>query len=261
MNLVIVISAILGLAAAAPSPPRVLPQTWRFDILSLKGPGCASKGDRITRPTFGANTVDGSEIYYWHVAYPSMSADIGPGVDTEKSHTWCETTIKYTETENTPEKTPIADYRLRLHKNGTRILSRYDLDEGVSAKWKFTYFTDDHDLAVSYFHYPKWNQSDDFALILTKLHKLYDEITVKGPIRPGVSNENHVSSNTGPRWPVPECGTATIRYRTDVWLESDDEKASGRVIADRVSVEGQKYTEMPYGVEQGFSYDWEKCEK
>ena len=60
---------------------------------------------------------------------------------------------------------------------------------------------------------------------------------------------------------MPECGTATIRYRTDVWLESDDEKASGRVIADRVSVEGQKYTEMPYGVEQGFSYDWEKCEK
>jgi len=88
-----------------------------------------------------------------------------------------------------------------------------------------------------------------------------DEITVKGPLKPGVSNENHNSESTGPVSPVPECGTAVIKYRTDVWLEAEDEEAKGKVIADRVSVEGQKYTEIPYGVEQGFSYDWERCKE
>ena len=95
------------------------------------------------------NTVDGSEIYYWHIAYPSLSAEIGPGVAAEKSHTWCETTLKYTELENWESAKELRDYRLRLHKNGTRVMSRYDLEEGVKAKWKFTYFTDDGELTVS----------------------------------------------------------------------------------------------------------------
>jgi hypothetical protein len=132
-----------AIAAALPAlneePVRTLPPSWLFKIKSLRGPGCPDFNVDpttafTTRTTFGMNTVDGSEIYYWHIAYPYMHVDLA-GED----HLWCETEVSYTEFANYVDYTPGDAYRLRLHKNGTRMLATYELDEGVTANWEFTY--------------------------------------------------------------------------------------------------------------------------
>lgn len=145
--------ALVGTAATLPSPStadppvRILPSWWGFNITALDGPGCPDFGATyppfVTRPTFGSNTVDGSEIYYWHFAYPHLRASVGP--ETPEASTWCETTLSYSELDL--EGSPVAEpgYRLKLHKNGTEMLASYDLEEGVEANWKFTYYTDGED--------------------------------------------------------------------------------------------------------------------
>jgi hypothetical protein len=75
-----------------------------------------------------------------------LKASVGAGE--EEVHTWCESTFKYTEYPD-PETGKDTDYLLRLHKNGTMLITTNELDEGVSAKWKFTYYTEDDD-EVSY---------------------------------------------------------------------------------------------------------------
>jgi len=136
--------ALLGTTAisALPStnPLRILPPNWTFEIESIRGPGCPDQGkngsiSRITRPTYGSNTVDGSEIYYWFIAYPWMRVDLTNG----PRHTWCQTTVKYTEFVD-KEKTELGEgYMLRLHKNGTRGIATFELEEGVTAYWDFAY--------------------------------------------------------------------------------------------------------------------------
>jgi hypothetical protein len=145
----------MGTALALPSSPitsadpvRILPCSWNFTISALKGPGCPDFADVsqtfTTRPTFGMNTVDGSEIYYWHFAYPYIHLSVG--AEKPEASTWCETTLAYTEQQDCgPDPAVDPAYRLKLHKNGTRMLALYELDEGVEAKWKFTYATDGDD--------------------------------------------------------------------------------------------------------------------
>jgi hypothetical protein len=137
--------SLLGLAAAASIPAprdivRVLPRGWSFNITALSGPGCPDFGKdpnaaRTTRLTFGQNTMDGSEIYYWFGAYPWMRVNLEKGEDS----TWCETEISYFEYSNYTNEVPSEDYRLRLHKNGTREIATYDLEEGVKATFDFSY--------------------------------------------------------------------------------------------------------------------------
>lgn len=123
--------SLLGLACARPAatddPVRILPYTWQYEITALKGPGCPDFGkpdydesthERHTRLTFGENTVDGSEIYYWFIAMPSLRVDLG-GTDS----TWCEAELKYTEYKDAKGEVEGHDYRLRLHKNGTKVRS------------------------------------------------------------------------------------------------------------------------------------------
>jgi hypothetical protein len=133
--------SLAGLVAALPAsdPGRILPANWQYKITSLRGPGCPDFGKdpdvgRTTRLTFGQNTVDGSEIYYWFVAYPHLRVNLD---DNDRS--WCETELSYEEFSDQTQKTPAADYRLRLHKNGTRVIATYDLEKGVKATFKFTY--------------------------------------------------------------------------------------------------------------------------
>ena len=145
-----------GLAAAIPAPvspsvDRVLPPTWQFTILNQKGPGCEPKEGRRSEVTYGSNTMDGSEIYHWYIAYPCMSGAVGPGVDDSKTHTWCETTLSYTEWSDNQGMIPASNYRLRLNKNGTHMFARYDLEEDVTVKWKFQYFLGDDDEGVRCF--------------------------------------------------------------------------------------------------------------
>jgi hypothetical protein len=139
---------LVGLITALPSPSvdRVLPLNWKYTITSLRGPGCPDFGadpeaHRATRLTYGQNTVDGSEIYYWFVAYPSLRVDLSGATSS-----WCETELSYQEYKDTDAKEKADDYRLRLHKNGTRIVATYDLEDGVKANLKFTYDAGDDEV-------------------------------------------------------------------------------------------------------------------
>ena len=143
---------LTSLVAALPAPEaggdRILPLNWNYKIKSLKGPGCPDFGvpdgdQRTTRLTFGANTVDGSEIYYWYVAYPHLRVNLD-----DEDHSWCETEIAYKEFKDLDGKIPADDYRLRLHKNGTKVIATYDLEEGVKATFKFTYEAGDDEVCL-----------------------------------------------------------------------------------------------------------------
>lgn len=146
--------ALMGAALALPSPiipaddlppVRILPYSWLWNITALSGPGCPDFGadyrkSFVTRSNHGANTVDGSEIYYWFFAYPHLRASVGPG--TPQASIWCETTLSYTEYAK-GGLAEAAEYRAKLHKNGTAVTAQYNLEEGVTAQWKSTYYTDD----------------------------------------------------------------------------------------------------------------------
>lgn len=237
-----VFAALAGTTLGLPNPQtgddqptvRILPYTWNFNITALSGPGCPDFGStapiHVTRPTFGSNTMDGSEIYYWHFAYPHLRASVGPG--NPQASVWCETTLDYAEMDSAGNAA--AGYRLKLHKNGTKVMALYDLDEGVEAQWTFTY-------------YPVKND------------KVVDSITVAGPRSAGASDSVDISpANGSARWALPDCGAGTIKYRTELVLKAKKEGARGTVESLKI-----KYTNQPesgyYGVQQGISYDWEKC--
>ncbi|KAK4040677.1 hypothetical protein C8A01DRAFT_15470 [Parachaetomium inaequale] len=236
----LVLAALMGTALALPSPitaadpVRILPYNWLFNITALKGPGCPDFGQVSppfsTRPTFGMNTVDGSEIYYWHFAYPHIRLSVGP--ETPEASVWCETTLSYAELENSDGLVPAVEpeYRLKLHKNGTRMLANYELDEGVEARWKFTYATNGHD-------------------------KIVDNITVAGPREAGSYSDNSPQRELV-QWRLPKCGTGTIKYRTELTLKASKAGAKGSVSSEKTQWEGETGF---YGVQQGVSYDWEKC--
>jgi hypothetical protein len=135
------ITTAIALPASLDGTVRTLPTNWAFEISSLRGPGCPDSGKddsgpaRTTRLTYGQNTVDGSEIYYWFIAYPWLRVDLAQGHD----HTWCEATIAYKEFEDIEGKVEGDKYKLRLHKNGTKGIMTYDLEEGVTSSWNFAY--------------------------------------------------------------------------------------------------------------------------
>ncbi|KAK4195442.1 hypothetical protein QBC40DRAFT_269282 [Triangularia verruculosa] len=233
------IAGLAGIALGLPhpweeasGPIRILPHSWVFNITSLSGPGCPDFGDTAavfsTRPTFGMNTVDGSEIYYWHFAYPNLRASVGPGAAT--SSIWCETTLTYAELDRlgTPPAKP--EYRLKAHKNGTAMIATYDLEDGVVAEWKFTY-------------YPAGKEP------------VVDTITVAGPVSPTSIRHNSPVTELA-QWAMPDCGTGSIRYRTELTVTAKKDGARGAVSSDQVQYEGKSEF---YGAQQGVSYDWEKC--
>jgi hypothetical protein len=239
------LAALLGTALARPSsnpptssssssssPIRILPYNWKYEIISLQGPGCPDAGHNTpedyfhTRPTFGSNTVDGSEIYYWHFAYPHMRLDT-----TSTASIWCETTLKYTELDLTGAPPEVPGYRLRLHKNGTEMIAVYDLEEGVEAQWTFTYATDGK-------------------------KEIVDTITVAGPRAAGTYTD--ISEAGGVQYPLPECGEGIIRYRSELKVTARKKGAKGSVASEAYEREGGKEKEY-YGAQQGVSYDWEKC--
>jgi hypothetical protein len=160
-SLLVTTLGLVGLIAALPSPSvdRVLPLNWKYTITSLRGPGCPDFGadpeaHRTTRLTYGQNTVDGSEIYYWFVAYPNLRVDLNGA-----QRSWCETELSYQEFKDTDGKVKADDYRLRLHKNGTRIIATYDLEEGVKANFKFTYDAGDNEVRFPFqtpFTFPRF---------------------------------------------------------------------------------------------------------
>jgi hypothetical protein len=233
-----VAAALLGTSRAIPTPApaddpvRILPYNWQFEITDLKGPGCPANDPSAngwdTRPTFGSNTVDGSEIYYWFFAYPSMRANV-TAKDPEAS-IWCETTLRYTESNS--DKKPAADYRLRLHKNGTEEIAVYKLDEGVSAHWRFEYSVPGVE------------------------GKVVDTLDVAGP-RDDKGRENNEQAKAGgsKQLALPACGSGTIKLRTELTVKATKKGAEGYAASE------QPKPGSYYGAQQGMSYDWEECKK
>ncbi|KAL5383727.1 hypothetical protein DPSP01_005831 [Paraphaeosphaeria sporulosa] len=236
------VAALLGLSGlvtalpAIQDPPqgvRILPPGWDFTITSLNGPGCPDFGadpdkQRTTRTTFGENTMDGSEIYYWFIAYPHLRVELGG-----KEHSWCETEVKYTEYKDRNAGTKGADYQFRLHKNGTSIIATYDLEKGVKATFKFAY---------------------DVGEGVT------DTIVWKGPLASGKYELQDTSPVALPPSlrPLPKCGSGTIKFRTDLYISGDEGKKGFVASEHSTDAEGK---EQYYGIQQGFSYDWQKCSK
>ncbi|KAF2030785.1 hypothetical protein EK21DRAFT_100259 [Setomelanomma holmii] len=220
---------LVGFAFALPAPEviRVLPTNWQYNISSLKGPGCPDFGADTqtayaTRLTYGQNTMDGSEIYYWFVAYPYLRVNLD-----EEDHVWCETELSYIEFKDLDGKIKGDDYKLRLHKNGTRVIATYDLDEGVKATFKFTYDTGDDEII--------------------------DTVVWKGPLASGQYQKEDSSPNpqSPEMYKLPKCGEGKIKFRTDLYISGREGKF-GYVASETTN--GQYY-----GIQQGFSYDWEKC--
>jgi len=224
------LSAVSALPASTSDPKRILPWSWQYEIVSLKGPGCPEidpSATYQTRPTFGSNTVDGSEIYYWFFAYPYFKASVGG--DVSKATVWCETTLQYTEFNKSKGMEASADYRLKLHKNGTAMIAVYDLEEGVKANWAFTYYPEDGDEVV-------------------------DQLTVQGPYNTsGRQVELFVPVlKNSKQWALPKCGGGQyIKFRTQLTVTSK-EGAKGTVTSE-------SYKGEYYGAQQGVSYDWEEC--
>ncbi|KAK3304772.1 uncharacterized protein B0T15DRAFT_558763 [Chaetomium strumarium] len=257
-----VFAALLGTTALArpnPTPPlpsnpvRILPYNWKYEIIALQGPGCPDAGPNSpedyyhTRPTFGSNTVDGSEIYYWHFAYPHMRLAVEASSSSSSSSSssiWCETTLRYTELTKTGAAPPaVPEYRLRLHKNGTAMIAAYELDAGVEAKWTFTY-------------YHPTTDRDDGETEKLKKEPIVDTITVAGPRAAGTYTDVSVEGGLV-QYPLPECGEGIIKYRTELTVKATKSGARGVVASEAYEREGKG--KEYYGVQQGVSYDWEKC--
>jgi hypothetical protein len=58
------------------------------------------------------------------------------------------------------------------------------------------------------------------------------------------------------QWPLPKCGSGAIKYRTELTLKATKPGAEGSVSSETRQLEGGT---QYYGVQQGISYDWEKC--
>jgi hypothetical protein len=87
------------------------------------------------------------------------------------------------------------------------------------------------------------------------LWQIVDKLTIAGP-RTGSSRDISPVSKVV-QWALPKCGTGTIKYRTELTVRATKKGAQGTVSSEQVQYEGK--TEF-YGVQQGVSYDWEKCE-
>jgi hypothetical protein len=92
-----------------------------------------------------------------------------------------------------------------------------------------------------------------------KLLKIVDTITVNGPYKTdnyGIMLQSPVFKNPV-KWPLPQCGTGTIKYKTELSIKAKN-GAKGSVSSEVVKYQGKEET---YGVQQGLSYDFEKCKK
>jgi hypothetical protein len=199
--------------------------------------------------TFGQNTVDGSEIYYWFVAHPHLRVDLA-----DKDHSWCETELSYEEFKDVTQTVKSADYRLRLHKNGTRVIATYDLEKGVTATFKSTYEENDEKSVCLSCIFPHPTLPAN-----TPAPQITDTITWNGPLASGqYQKEDSSVVKNEEMYKLPRCGAGKIKFRTELSIAG--RKGLKGFVASEHSKDAAG-SEQYYGIQQGFSYDWEKCEK
>lgn len=90
-----------------------------------------------------------------------------------------------------------------------------------------------------------------------RVSQIVDKITVQGPRTTSEGESADISRQKElVQWALPDCGSGTIKYRTELSLKAKKDGAKGTVSSEQVM-----YLTRPvyYGVQQGVSYDWEKC--
>lgn len=81
---------------------------------------------------------------------------------------------------------------------------------------------------------------------------------MKGPYKNGPGDYQYSEGpESSVQWKLPECGTGEITYRTELVVKSTG-GAKGTVTSEVTGV-NEKGEDQRYGIEQGVSYDWEKC--
>ncbi|KAH7110118.1 hypothetical protein B0J11DRAFT_586343 [Dendryphion nanum] len=186
------LTGTLAIPTPLSDPIRILPKAWEWSILDLKGPSCPDLDYK-------------SEIYFNIFAYPYLNATI---------------TKEFADYRNGIPGPPALDYRLRPHKNGTLIDGVYDLEEGVTADWKFTYDV------------PSKKKSKYQPLLNT----------------PFVNRD---------QWKAPECGVTIVKFRIDLTITSDKPGKKGIAISE--PVQDENGNPANYGTWVGVSFDFEKC--
>jgi hypothetical protein len=85
-----------------------------------------------------------------------------------------------------------------------------------------------------------------------------DSIEWKGPIASGQYQQESSSPVTKDEiYKLPKCGAGKIKFRTELSIKGKKGQ-KGFVASETHKTDGK--TEY-YGLQQGFSYDWEKCKK
>jgi hypothetical protein len=95
---------------------------------------------------------------------------------------------------------------------------------------------------------------------LLPLPQITDTITLKGPLVSGkYAQEAFSPTSKNPEiYKLPKCGVGKIKFRTELSIEGKKGK-KGFVASEHV--QDQQGKEEYYGLQQGFSYDFEKCGK
>jgi len=95
-------------------------------------------------------------------------------------------------------------------------------------------------------------------LLTSHDYQVVDTIDVAGPISSSLSLQHNSPAIMVPvRWALPDCGTGTIKFRTELTVSATKESAKGSVGSEVVQYQGKPEF---YGVQQGVSYDFEKCD-
>jgi hypothetical protein len=94
---------------------------------------------------------------------------------------------------------------------------------------------------------------------LLSLLQITDTITLKGPLASGkYAQEAFSGASKNPKlYKLPKCGVGKIKFRTELSIEGKKGK-KGYVASEHSEQQGK---EEYYGLQQGFSYDFEKCGK
>lgn len=222
----VLFSTVLAAPATAGADPEYGPGTSSFKIVKSSGNGCpGSNSDYrsgVVGTMWGGN--DDARVFMWALNLPNTMgaayfSDLPDEITRTCTHEW---------------QLSIAEgYRWNVNTNGTFILARYMLPQGMTAIWKVTY-------------YPPGTQ------------EFTDEIRVKGPVNT-VENPDTLGMLYSPisgKSFKTGCTSAEqiIKMKTEVTIEKDDSW-----VAFSGSVWGGYSSDAFQRIQQGLTYTWEKC--
>jgi hypothetical protein len=240
------------------------PENWQFDLTSFHGPGCPDSSPTYNRTGYfstsqagGSHFSPGCETQWMWFDLPWMHASLSAVETGEENKTWCEAKIKYTEMRGTFAPFPVKEpkWRLKMHKNGTTVETRYELGDGVKAVWTVQYSP------TRTVEGPKVCSSSRTLHGMLTWTQFVDDIAVHGPLHKDTARTSRLDwsadSVPSPQWTAAECGTATFTMRVDLELKSEVSGGKGQVSWKKMKWSEDRDAE--YGALVGISFDWEAC--